>query len=227
VVLFGGSVVALGLAPVAMPGSYSWVQHTTSESAAQGVPGAWIARLGFMLFGLGVLWHSSRAGPAWRQPATALHAGFGVCMTAVAAFSAKPWYPEAIADRTEDLLHSVFATAMGFAFAFGVLAVAAGSLRGWRPLDVVAVGAAVTMPLAMMAWESAAGVFQRAMFVVAYLWYGHEAATAPTGAPARRATRAPVPQVRPPVRRGRPVRQGHQAGDLRAEGDSPASVHGR
>jgi hypothetical protein len=194
VVMFVGSAVALGVAPVAMPESYSWVQHTTSESAAQGVPGAWIARLGFLLFGLGVLWQSSQAGPMWRRPATALHVGFGVCMTAVAAFSARPWYPAAIFDRTEDLLHSAFATAMGFAFAFGVLAVAGGRRRGRRsrPLDVVAVVAAVALPLAMTAWGSGAGVFQRTMFVIAYLWYGHEAATASTGAPAGRPARAMV-----------------------------------
>jgi hypothetical protein len=191
VVVLVGSAVALGVAPAAMPESYSWVQHTTSESAAQGVPGAWIARLGFLLFGLGVLWQTSRAGPVWRQPAIALHVGFGVCMTAVAAFSARPWYPEAIFDRTEDLLHSGFATAMGFAFAFGVLTVAAGSRRRWRPLDVVAVVAAVALPLAMTAWGSGAGMFQRAMFVIAYLWYGHEAATTPVGAPAGRPARAP------------------------------------
>ncbi len=38
------SATSLALAPTLMPESYSWVSHTTSESAAQGV-GAWLARL--------------------------------------------------------------------------------------------------------------------------------------------------------------------------------------
>jgi hypothetical protein len=38
-----------------MPADYSWVSNTTSESAAQGVQGAWMARLGFVLFGMSVI----------------------------------------------------------------------------------------------------------------------------------------------------------------------------
>lgn len=52
------SVLALLFAPSQMPASYDWVQHTTSESAAQGIEGAWVARLGFMLFGLVVIWQT-------------------------------------------------------------------------------------------------------------------------------------------------------------------------
>lgn len=48
-----GSALALGLAPLMMPASYSWISDSTSESGAQGIEGAWLANLGFMLFGLG------------------------------------------------------------------------------------------------------------------------------------------------------------------------------
>jgi hypothetical protein len=42
VVLVGlcSSAVALASAPALMPPTYSWISHTTSESAAQGVSGA-------------------------------------------------------------------------------------------------------------------------------------------------------------------------------------------
>lgn len=46
------SAAALVLAPAFMPAGYDWVRHTTSESAAQGLAGAWVARLGFVAFGL-------------------------------------------------------------------------------------------------------------------------------------------------------------------------------
>jgi TRAP-type C4-dicarboxylate transport system permease small subunit len=49
------SALALALAPLLLPTSYSWVAHTTSESAAQGVPGSWLARVGFLVFGAAVL----------------------------------------------------------------------------------------------------------------------------------------------------------------------------
>lgn len=169
------SAVAVGLAPGVMPASYSWVAHTTSESAAQGVDGAWLARLGFLVFGLAVLGLCVVAQRRWSGLATVMHGGFGVLMLAATAFSARSWEAGVPFDQVEDLLHSVAATAMGFAFALGVLAVASG---GWRHrrmvrriLDVLAVAASVVIPLSMMAAPDLAGVLQRSMFAIAYLWY--------------------------------------------------------
>lgn len=71
------------------------------------------------------------------------------------------------------MLHSVAATGMGFAFTLGGIAVvgrrksAGGNIT---PLDPLGVVAAVTLPLAMATWGDHAGVFQRVMLVVAYLW---------------------------------------------------------
>jgi hypothetical protein len=80
--------------------------------------------------------------------------------------------------RTEDLLHSVAATGMGFAFALGVVAAMLwqGDLpRRWRLLDVAAVAASVVIPLGMAAIPEAQGLLQRVMFAVAYVWYAGEA----------------------------------------------------
>jgi TRAP-type C4-dicarboxylate transport system permease small subunit len=73
------AILSLALAPLLMPAGYDWVRHTTSESAAQGLDGAWLARLGFVAFGLAVL------------------------MVATAAFSTRPWDPELPYSRVEDL----------------------------------------------------------------------------------------------------------------------------
>lgn len=174
------SATALLLAPTLMPGSYSWPSHTTSESAAQGVDGAWLARLGFVLFGLSALLLVTVRRRVWGPAGTVLHTGFGVCMLAAAAFSARSWVPGAPYDRTEDTLHSVAATAMGFAFALGVVAVlitAGGAARRRRwPLDATAVLASVLLPLGMLLLPEVAGALQRLMFVVAYAWYLTEAA---------------------------------------------------
>lgn len=198
-VLLGASVFALAIAPLALPDSYSWVSHTTSESGAQGVPGAWVARLGFLLFGLGVIWLDVLAWKHWRQPGAALHMVFGVCMVVVAAFSVRPWDPAEPFDATDDLMHSLAATTMGFAFATGVVAVALRRDDG-RPhftaLDVVAVGAAVLLPLAMSVWEDVDGIPQRAMFLVAFAWYGWEAlrrSRSRTSPRARRASASRTP----------------------------------
>jgi hypothetical protein len=174
----GGSALALLLAPGLMPDDYSWWAHTTSESAAQGVPGAWLARLGFVLFGVAVLLLAVSARRAWGVAGAALHGTFGVAMLATAAFSARSWVPDAAFRPTEDLVHSVAATVVGFAFALGVVAVLLHNRRGRRrrwALDLTAVVASIVIPLGMVAVPGAAGALQRLMFMVAYAWYAVEA----------------------------------------------------
>lgn len=184
--LMQGSIVALLLlsagcllaAPLIMPPGYSWLTHTTSESAAQGLAGAWLARLGFLLFGLAVIWLAVLKAPLWVRTAVWFHLAFGVCMLGTAAFSHHPWLPGVPFDPVEDFLHSLTATVMGFAFALGVV------VRFWqrekgdrmgRLLDVTAVAAATLLPLLMATQPEIIGLLQRLMFGVAYLWYGREA----------------------------------------------------
>jgi hypothetical protein len=118
----GASVISLLAAPLLMPESYDWIQHTTSESAAQGLQGAWLARLGFLSFGLAVIWLAVIRKQGWPRASFWMHTAFGVFMFVTAAFSVRPWIEAHPFDPVEDGLHSFTATAMGFAFAFGVLA---------------------------------------------------------------------------------------------------------
>lgn len=184
------SAVSLALAPIVMPDGYSWVEHTTSESAAQGVGGGWLARLGFVTFGLSVLLLATACRRAWGPAGTWAHGAFGVLMIAAGTFSTRSWESGTSYGVVQDALHSVAATAMGFAFALGVLAVlvsARPAHRRWRwPLDLTALAASVLVPLAMLAWPSAAGAWQRVMFGVAYAWYLAEACHESTGGPASR-----------------------------------------
>lgn len=178
------------LAPVLMPDGYSWISRTTSEAAAQGISGAWLGRLGFLLFGLSVLLVADLRRRPWGSWGTGLHVAFGAFMAAAAAFSHRPWLPDLTFDATEDVLHSLAATAMGFAFAGGVVAVAVRLSRFPTPagvLDVVAVLASVALPIAMTAVPWADGLLQRLMFAIAYAWYASEAVRAlrPDLVPAR------------------------------------------
>lgn len=172
------SALSLGLAPLAMPDGYSWILHSTSESAAQGLSGAWVARLGFLLFGLGVLWLAASPVRGWGVWASLMHGCFGVMMLGTAAFSHRPWLPGVPFDPVEDLLHSATATCMGFAFAIGVVLVALNRPRAEalsRLFDAVAVLASVVLPLAMSLGTPYTGVLQRSMFLMAYVWYGNAA----------------------------------------------------
>lgn len=177
-VLLAASCAALLAAPLLMPPGYSWLHHTTSESAAQGVQGAWLARLGFLLFGLAVVLLTAASRRSWARGAVLFHAAFGVCMVAAAAVSHRSWLPDAGFDAVEDALHSLMATTMGFAFALGVLArfiLRRPAHSGMRVFDVVALVTSVVVPL-LMAWGGVpTGLVQRLMFLVAYLWYALEA----------------------------------------------------
>lgn len=70
------SALALLLAPLLMPASYSWVLHTTSESAAQGVRGAWLARVGLLLFDTTVVVIAVGARGRWGRWTVWLHTAF-------------------------------------------------------------------------------------------------------------------------------------------------------
>ena len=172
------SASCLLLAPGLMPESYSWIMHTTSESAAQGVEGAWIARLGFITFGLGVLWLTACLRATWGRLALLLHAAFGGFMVATAAFSSRSWDTSLPFDRIEDVLHSVTASGMGLAFTVGVLLIffqRSRTKRLRRAIDCAAFVAATLIPLSMAIWGDIDGVLQRIMFLIAYVWYAGEA----------------------------------------------------
>ena len=155
-----------------MPDTYSWMANTTSESAAQGVPGAWVARLGFVLFGTAVACLAALKHREWGFAGALLHGGFGFLMLSAALFSHKPFERGVTFDVFEDTLHSIAATGIGFAFAFGVVAV--GLRRGLRLLDVLALVASVVLPLAMVILTDYSGVLQRTMFLIAFVYYGIE-----------------------------------------------------
>lgn len=173
-VLLASSALALAIAPAVLPRSYSWIEHTTSEAAGQGVPGAWLARSGFVLFGASVGLVVRCRRDRWNPVAVVAHAGFAVSMVAVAVFPSRSW-TGASYDAPLDVLHSVAATAMGVCFVIGVVALMGERRRPARRWgDALAVGASVVLPLAMTVWPSSAGASQRVMFLVAYLWYGRE-----------------------------------------------------
>lgn len=76
IAVLSASLLALVLALLALPSSYDWVSMTTSESGAQGVRGAWVGRLAFLL-GLGVLLLAVQSSNRWGKPGTGLHSASG------------------------------------------------------------------------------------------------------------------------------------------------------
>jgi Protein of unknown function (DUF998) len=172
------SAVCLGAAPLVVPPGYDWLSMSISESAGQGLHGAWLARLGFLAFGGAALILALAFVAEWAKAKVWCVAMFGACMLGTAAFSHAPWQSGAHTDPTEDMLHSITASAMGFAFAMATTLSAfmrhrEQALR--RLFDGVGAIASVGLSLAAANSDALGGVFQRAMFVLAYAWFSLEA----------------------------------------------------
>jgi len=174
--LLVASALAVALAPLLMPPSYSAVSMSISESAAQGVRGAWLARLGFVLEGIAVLWLAREAGGGWGPMARLLFRLFGVMMFAVALSAHRPFEAGVPVDLREDLVHSIAASVMGMAFVVGTLTMAFRRVDGrQRITDLMAATLSLALPIAMSAAPALQGVFQRVLFAIGYGWFALEA----------------------------------------------------
>ncbi|WP_402465556.1 DUF998 domain-containing protein [Isoptericola aurantiacus] len=177
VLLLVASALCFALVPVVVPDSSDVVRDTVTLAGAQGVPGAWLARTGFVLLGAAVLAEAARDGDAWGPAGRAAHAVFGAATVSMAVFSASPGRGGA-SDAVEASLHTWAATVAVAAFVVGVLAVRIR--RGTRPgpvgvLDVAALAAAVVLALAAETMPAGAGVTERLLLTVGLVWYTVEA----------------------------------------------------
>jgi hypothetical protein len=178
------SALALAIAPLFLPETYFPIANTTSESAAQGVEWAWIARIGLAAFGLSVLGFTRLPGMTENSIGRWCFDAFGLLLILSAIASTRSWVPDARFDPSEDWVHSFAATAMGFAFAFGVVATVLSRAKGvgrLRVHDILAVAASVLIPLGMIAVPEVDGLLQRLMFAIAFAWFALETIAVRTG----------------------------------------------
>jgi hypothetical protein len=179
--LVGGGIGCFCLAALLGPAwsdpTYSSISHTTSELAGQHMPGAWIMRTGFSLFGLGVVLGMLLA-PV--RPAAVAVPGilFGLSMLAAAIWPTPPISGMLLAPSLEvsarsDMLHSLAASAMGISFC------AATAARLWMTqarqarihwTSLVGLLVAITIPIAMAQLPDFDGALQRIMFGVSFVW---------------------------------------------------------
>lgn len=178
VVLLAVSAVAVAAAPGVMAPDYSWVGNTISESAAQGVRHAWVARAGFVGLGAGAVLVAVECRGAWGIGAVCLIVVFGVLMMSTAVASERPWEPGAPFRAREAQVHSVLAGAAGVAYTVGAGTVAftdAGAAVWLRALSLVVAVSGVVLPLSMARRPQVQGLIQRVMFALAYAWLIAEA----------------------------------------------------
>lgn len=188
VVMLLASGAALAAAPALMPASYSWMRQMISETAAQGVGGAWLARVGFLLSAAGVLAVATLGWSVWAPFTRAMHAGYGLLVVVLAVFSRRPWMGGSF-DAVEDLVHTTLAPIAGGVFVVAVLALAVAHrprARLVRMVDVGTIVAVAVLALVMVNAVAVAGLAQRAMALIGITWYAVEAIRAADPSPTAR-----------------------------------------
>lgn len=163
-------LIVMFILPFHSAESYSIVRNTTSHLGAQNTPNAWVMNSIFALAG------ASCVVEAW------LHLGkfwfhklllsiFGLSLLLTGNFQHAPIAAGVPFDGVEDQLHSIFATAVGFSFT--VLAISTAFIEKTKRQRItdLSVGIAATMLSALMSYlPEYSGVWQRAIFVMAFTW---------------------------------------------------------
>ena len=163
-------IVAALIGPYVSHAEYSQISHTTSELAGQGVPNAWIMRLGFAAYGLGTA--LAALSILRRAPLLAMALIlFGVGLLGASIWSSATFPPAPGTNQTEDAWHSYFSSAIGIAFALATLtrlSMAGFPRSDW--LSWLGLLASVLLPLAMVQFPSIDGLLQRVLFAISFLW---------------------------------------------------------
>ena len=165
------SLLLVAAVPLVISDSYSVIEHTLSESGAQGVEGAWVFRLGVVLAACSVLMLTVTASSVWGPAGKWWLRVYGLTLIMATVFSEAPWDGGAY-DETEATLHTVFGFLAGVSFLLGVVAVSTSRPRDGlvvRAFDWVVVAAVAVTPLIMMVVDRD-GLLQRLFVVLGYLW---------------------------------------------------------
>lgn len=174
------AALAVAVAPLFLGDGYDPLRNSISESAAQGVPSAWVGRLALFASGLGVLLTLALKIRSWSRTASASFAAFGFLWIASSIFSTRSWVPGAAFNSVESSVHSLAASAMAIVV-LGALVLAFTKQSVFRIERVLAFGlasAATFLPLASLFAPEFGGIFQRLMFFYAYFWFARQAALA-------------------------------------------------
>lgn len=178
--LVGGVLLAsclcLAVAPALMPEPYSLVEQAISDTAAQGVARAWVARFGFVLSALAILLLARSRARSWGPWGRSAHRVYAILVVGLATFSQRPWTGSSF-NEFENLAHSILAPVAGVVFTAGVVLVSLHRVpkdRVARTFDGFTIVAMILLPIVMLGVSGLDGAAQRTAVAIGYLWYASE-----------------------------------------------------
>jgi len=150
--------------------TYSIIKNTTSHLGAQSTPNAWIMNVAFVLVGIScVLEAWLHLGRFWFQKI--LLNIFGLSFVFTGIFHHAPIIEGVIFDSLEDILHSIFATIVGFSFTiFAVSSAFIEKAAKHRITDITVGFTATILSVLMLYLPDYSGIWQRAIFIISFTW---------------------------------------------------------
>ncbi len=150
--------------------SYSILENTTSHLGAQHAPYAWVMNTSFILLGLGSMlsgWPYLK-GYGFHKLALLI---FGVSLIGAAIYQHSPIVEGVAYDANEDRLHSIFSSVTGASFTVFAMSATFILRNRTAKISAVMVGLlAVLFSVLIFMVPEFRGIWQRAMFIVAFGW---------------------------------------------------------
>lgn len=150
--------------------SYSIIKNTTSHLGAQNAPNAWIMNVTFILLGVCCLLEAwLHLGKFWLHKILLSVFGLGLVFTGI--FQHAPILSYVIFDATQDKLHSIFATIVGFSFTFFAFSSAfIEKTLKHRILDIAVAFVVTALSLLIFYLPEYSGIWQRVLFIFSFTW---------------------------------------------------------
>ncbi|MHA1961370.1 MAG: DUF998 domain-containing protein [Candidatus Thorarchaeota archaeon] len=165
-------VIAI-IAHLLTPLEYDWKRNSISELGAQQYQNKWVMQVGLSGFGitiaLGSIFRLLELDPTWFVEVPVLVYAGSLMLTGV--FCAKPFVQSENYSIREDRLHSVFANLTGISFSAAVAlqSMISEEFIGFA-LNMLILVATLLLSMSFGRSESKRGIFQRAIFLVGFLW---------------------------------------------------------
>ncbi len=164
-ILIFATTILLG--PLYTVEGYSVIANTVSELGAQMTHNNFVAIIGFVAFGLGIVIEWLRH----RMWATTPFLLFGIFIAAAGLSPHKPIDPAVAYNEIIHRLHSVMASTSGIAVTLGFIWQGLKeNVMQKRWIDFYMAGICLIMPMAMFAIPEFQGLIQRLMYFQVFVW---------------------------------------------------------
>jgi hypothetical membrane protein len=166
-------IISILIAHTVVGESYLWYQNSISQLAGQAYQNAWIMRAGFIGFGVLVtvagIDRIRAAGRYWYRDLAIMI--YGLCILGSGIFSTTPFIEGISYSEQEAQLHTLFATAAGFALSVGILFYMLTDAQDRRRVvHATALVLTIVISLLLGTLPRIMGAIQRLLWIVGFTW---------------------------------------------------------